>query len=490
MRTRDVIRTELRDAEARRDSLLAEVADLQARHELEPDDGLVERIGRVNTGVSRADEAVQGLEAELGRETERARAELLDAVTNGGGRLANGMTVIGTEAGCDHSRGDTASKTTDRSPAGVARSAALQAIERNASELSAEAGDRLVGVVERDRSGIDCDYFRAVSSPDYDSAFAKLIGRPGDARDLMTDRELAAVRDVADATHRRNMSIGDPTAGGYGVPLTLDPSIVLSSDGSLSPLRQVASVISVTTSEWKGVSSEGVVAAFAAEATEVADNSPELAQPAIKCEKAQAFVPFSIELSMDYPSLRQELAKVLQDARDNLEAAKFLTGDGTDEPEGILTGLTGTSIFDTASANALGPDDIYAVQEDLGPRWQPRARWLSSLSTANRVHRFSGPASDEAALFSPDRTLLLGKPWHEVSGLSSLIAGGEKVMIYGDVQSAYKIVDRVGLQVEIVPHLFGASRRPTGERGLYAFWRVGAGVVIPGAARVLRVAST
>jgi hypothetical protein len=30
------------------------------------------------------------------------------------------------------------------------------------------------------------------------------------------------------------------------------------------------------------------------------------------------------------------------------------------------------------------------------------------------------------------------------------------------------ILDRVGLTVEVLPHLLGANRRPTGERGLYA----------------------
>ena len=38
---------------------------------------------------------------------------------------------------------------------------------------------------------------------------------------------------------------------------------------------------------------------------------------------------------------------------------------------------------------------------------------------------------------------------------------------------------------EIVPHLFGASRRPTGERGLFAYWRTGSKTVVPEALRYL-----
>jgi predicted phage gp36 major capsid-like protein len=36
-----------------------------------------------------------------------------------------------------------------------------------------------------------------------------------------------------------------------------------------------------------------------------------------------------------------------------------------------------------------------------------------------------------------------------------------------------------------VPHLFGANRRPTGQRGLYAFWRNNSKVLVDNAFRVL-----
>jgi predicted phage gp36 major capsid-like protein len=49
-------------------------------------------------------------------------------------------------------------------------------------------------------------------------------------------------------------------------------------------------------------------------------------------------------------------------------------------------------------------------------------------------------------------------------------------------------VDRIGLSIEIVPHIFGSSNRfPIGARGLYAWWRVGSGVTAPAAARHLEV---
>jgi HK97 family phage major capsid protein len=61
------------------------------------------------------------------------------------------------------------------------------------------------------------------------------------------------------------------------------------------------------------------------------------------------------------------------------------------------------------------------------------------------------------------------------------------IMVYGDIGQAYRINDRIGMSIELVPHLFGVNRRPTGERGWFARWRVGAGIVNGAAARVLNI---
>jgi HK97 family phage major capsid protein len=81
-------------------------------------------------------------------------------------------------------------------------------------------------------------------------------------------------------------------------------------------------------------------------------------------------------------------------------------------------------------------------------------------------------ASTAEPKFIPEtRDQILGKPWQEVSHMTTTVAG--TTVAYGDIGSAYRIVDRVGMQVELIPHLFGSNRRPTGERGLYGYARVG-----------------
>jgi predicted phage gp36 major capsid-like protein len=44
------------------------------------------------------------------------------------------------------------------------------------------------------------------------------------------------------------------------------------------------------------------------------------------------------------------------------------------------------------------------------------------------------------------------------------------------------------MTVELVPHLFATgNNRPSGQRGLYCYWRVGAGCVDTGAFGMLNV---
>jgi len=55
--------------------------------------------------------------------------------------------------------------------------------------------------------------------------------------------------------------------------------------------------------------------------------------------------------------------------------------------------------------------------------------------------------------------------------MQATVVNATKIMVVGDF-SYFLIVDRIGMNVEIIPHIFGAtSRFPIGQRGMYAYWR-------------------
>jgi HK97 family phage major capsid protein len=71
--------------------------------------------------------------------------------------------------------------------------------------------------------------------------------------------------------------------------------------------------------------------------------------------------------------------------------------------------------------------------------------------------------------------------------MTSTMATTNKIAIYGDF-SQFLIVDRIGMTVELVPHLFGAANRyPIGQRALYCYWRTSSDVVVQNAFRYLEV---
>jgi HK97 family phage major capsid protein len=332
-----------------------------------------------------------------------------------------------------------------------------------AAEDRSQAQERVEDLLDRDDTGAVAKHILITGSPTYRSAWFKhFAGMP------LTNAEATAL------TSQRAMSLTG-SAGGFAVPFTLDPTILPTSNGAVNPLRQISRVVQITGDEWRGVSSGSITASYAAEATETTDNSPTLAQPTISTEKAQAFIPFSIEVGMDWPGLEAELGRLLQDSKDELEATKFTSGTGTNEPFGVLVGTTNT--VNAAAGQTFTIANLYALLNALAPRYQPRAAFVGNLQVTNRIRQFdtAGGANLWETLLNGAPPRLLGQPFYQLSAMGD-VATGVKFLLYGDF-SRFVIVDRVGLSVDVIPHLFGTNHRPTGQRGLYAFWRNGSKVV-------------
>lgn len=413
-------------------------------------------------------------------DTYRRREQLRSAAQNPGSR----------EAGVDLSHaGSRNGDRGDAGPAGEIRDGALRTIERyvNSGEMRSAAADTMERLVRdpRDLMGLSARYLEAVGDPHYHSAFGKLFDDPRTGHLRFTPEETTAVQNVSAAEKMRGLVTGTGSAGGFALPIVIDPSIMLTSSGALNPIRQRARVISISTTEWRGVSSAGVTASYDPEASEVSDDTPTLAQPTITTEMARAFVPFSIEVGQDWSSLQSEMLRLIADARDVLDATMFLTGTGTDQPAGVLTGLTTAQRVQTAGAGAFALADVYSLKQAVPARFYPNATWAFHQNRLDTIYRFVGGNSTEPPLMDGRDGSLLGKPVDEWSTIPTATTTGTKLGLFGDFRAGYTIIDRIGLTAELIPHLFGAAQRPTGQRGLFAYWRTGAKVVVPEAIRYL-----
>lgn len=323
-----------------------------------------------------------------------------------------------------------------------------------------------------------CRHLVATGSPVYRRAFAK------------------SVRGIPlNADEQRAMSLTG-SAGGFAVPFTLDPTIIPTSNSSVNPYRSISRVETITTDEWRGVSSAGVVATYAAEAAQATDDSPTLGQPTVSTERCQTFIPYSFEIGQDWGSFESEMATLVQDAKDDVEAAKFTLGTGTNEPFGLITGAT--TLVTAGGTGAFAIADLYLPENALGPRFRPRAQWVGNRAIYNRARQFdtaggSGVWLENLQVGLPNQVptpgnlnaRLIGYPANEVSAMDSTITTASKVLALGDFRY-FIIVDRIGMSISQIPHLFGANQRPTGQSGLYGFWRNSSKVLDANAFRVLR----
>jgi HK97 family phage major capsid protein len=380
-------------------------------------------------------------------------------------------------------------RTFSRSRAEVAaelRARALAAIERmpSASDNIRQAATTILERYDTSDSKI-ARHCLITSNPAYMRAWSKMATN---RQHQMTPEESQAL-DAAEQF--RAMSLTD-SAGGFLVPFQLDPTVIITSAGSRNDIRQKARTVVATGDVWHGVSSAAVQWSWDAEAQEVSDDSTPFAQPSIPVFKAAGFVPISIEALADEQNVAQEVGRLLAQGREDLEAVAFITGSGSGMPTGIVTALAGTSSeIASKTTDTFAIADVYALQGALPARYRSQASWLSNNLIYNLIRQFDvyGGAGLWTQLGDGTPSVLMGRPVLEAEAIDGTIdaAGENYAAIFGDFDN-YVIADRLGMTVEFIPHLFHtANNRPSGQRGWYAYYRVGANSVNNGAFRLLNV---
>jgi HK97 family phage major capsid protein len=316
----------------------------------------------------------------------------------------------------------------------------------------------------------------------YREAWMKLVTQP-QAVGLLSDDERNAMRAYVEY---RAASEGTTTAGGFGVPVFIDPSIILTAQGSGNPFLQIAKQVDVNTNAWKGVSSAGVTWSFDTEASAVSDDSPTLAQPIVTVFMARGFIPFSIEVGQDYPGFASEMQTLLASGYDELLVDKFTRGSGTGEPRGILTQLSAnTNVRIKVATNpGITVNDPYNVWQAVPQRNRRNASWLMNVNVNNAIRQLGAANVYHAYTVNlPQGAVeeLFQRPVFEspyMPTVTKVTTATEGYAIAGDF-SNYVLARRGGMSVELIPQIFqqatagSAYGMPTGQRGWFAYSRIG-----------------
>ena len=277
--------------------------------------------------------------------------------------------------------------------------------------------EMLATLVDQPHERSAAELVLAASDPNYRSAFEKVMRNPVQGHLMWTAAEQLAYQRTE--ASRAALAVGTGPAGGYLVPFTLDPTVILTNAGAANPFRSISRIATTTTNTWNGAASAGVTAQWLAEGGVAADASPTFSQLTITPQKAAAWVFGSYEVIAD-SDIGKQLPTILGDARNNLENAAFSTGAGTGGvPKGIVTAATTT--VTTAAVATYQVADVYSLQQALPARARmgKTPAVVGNVSIINKTRQFdtAGGSSFWTNLGQGAPAQVLGMQLAEASGM-------------------------------------------------------------------------
>jgi HK97 family phage major capsid protein/HK97 family phage prohead protease len=377
------------------------------------------------------------------------------------------------------------------------RENALRSIDQARVPKSANLGELKDLVENRDEGeegeGEVARRILLTGSPLYRRAFNKyLLG----LKDLWSPEEARAAALAV---------TGTTTTGGYAVPYIFDPTLLhIGVYTAQNPFRAACRTVTITNgNNWRTVTVGAVTSAYVTEAAAATEQGPTFGQPTYTVQRGHAFATVSIETLQDRPDIGSELSSVFAESKATYEENQFAVGVGTTVfPLGMFTDTAYTN-KDTATNDVTAIADILALEGDLPLRHRANGAFFMNRSTLRQLmaldttyRYFSGQGLQYAGQVGPVRQesgntgmSLLGYPvWEVPSAVSTLTTDGAIIVVFCDPQS-YVIVDRIGMNVEVIQNMLNGATPsfPTGQRGIYCYWRNTAKPINADAGRSLSV---
>ena len=292
--------------------------------------------------------------------------------------------------------------------------------------------------------------------------------------------------------------------GGYVVPDQMEQTIdrVL---GSVSAMRSIASVISISAGSYKKLVNQGGAAAGwvgerQARPETATPTLAELAFPAMEIYANPAATQTLLDDARG--DIAAGLAEEVSTAFAEAEATAFITGDGVNRPRGILAydtvanasyawgkiGYTASGVAAALTdATHNGVDALIDLVYGLKQGYRQNARFLMNRSLQATIRKLKSK-TEELYLWQPpvqagQPATLLGYPISDDDNMPD-IAAGAFPLAFGDFRRGYLIVDRFGIRVLRDPF----TNKPYVH--FYTTKRVGGGVQNFEAIKLLKIAAS
>lgn len=292
--------------------------------------------------------------------------------------------------------------------------------------------------------------------------------------------------------------------GGYVVPDQMEQTIdrVL---GTVSAMRSIASVMSVSAASYKklvnrGGAGAGWVGERQARPETATPTLAELSFPAMEIYANPAATQTLLDDAR--VDIAAWLAEEVSTAFAEAEGAAFISGDGVNQPRGLLSydtvanasqswGNIGYTASGVAAAltdsSHNGVDALIDLIYSINQGYRQNARFLMNKSLQATVRKLKSK-TEELYLWQPpvqagQPATLLGYPITDDDNMPDVAAGAFPVA-FGDFRRGYLIVDRFGVRVLRDPY----TNKPYVH--FYTTKRVGGGVQNFEAIKLLKIAAS
>lgn len=293
------------------------------------------------------------------------------------------------------------------------------------------------------------------------------------------------------APELRTLTVSNDSSGGYLAPSEMSTEF-LRNLVEFSPIRALATVrqtaapsvkypkrTAVSNAQWEG------------EGDDTDESNPSFGQAEVHARELSTYVDISNALLADSAGTAEaEVRLALAEDFGKKEGTAFIAGDGSLAPEGLLTNA---DVAYTASGNAstLGTapaDLLITAMYALPAAYRSRGTWLMNGTTLASIRKLkdgtTGTYIWQPAFAAGQPETILGRPVVECPDMDDIGTAAEPI-IFGDVASAYRIIDRLALSILVNPYLLATK----GLTRIHATRRVGGAVVQAAAIRKIRCAT-
>lgn len=248
-------------------------------------------------------------------------------------------------------------------------------------------------------------------------------------------------------------TIGSGTSGGLLVPTTVADSII-SKMKYISPVRQIATVISNMPAQLQLPSENTMATAYWVAEGAPATDSGEVFDPNLLTPyKMAGLDTFTSEVIFDAatnPSIQNYVESRFAIALALLENSAFVNGDGSGKPYGFRSSaITPNSVAQVA--DNLQYSDVVGLQYSLPTAYRALAVFVvssaSAMALANVKDNYGRPIWRDG-LTEANPATLLGRPVYVVDEIPSNLGAGTATEIWYGLFSNYFIGDRGPLRVD------------------------------------------